>query len=54
MDNKDKKQNKAGEINTTYPMEFPAKKTNEENHIAETVVNVINPPKATNDVQLSK
>ena len=54
MENKDNKQNKTGEINTTYPMEFPAKKVNEGNHITETVVNVINPPKPTNDVQLSK
>lgn len=54
MVNKDKKQDKIGEINTTYPMEFPAKKINEGNHIAETVVNVIKPPIPTNDVQPSK
>lgn len=54
MDNKDNKQNKAGEINTTYPMEFPAKKINEGNHIVETVVNEVYPPKSASDVQLSK
>ena len=50
MDNKDKNNKNQVEINTNFPMEFPSKNQNLDNHITEVVKNEINPPKSTNSI----
>lgn len=53
MENKDF-ENIRKEINTSFPMEFPSKKENQKNHIADVVVNEIYPPASSADNKNSK